>query len=86
MLLLRFFLCDEEDLKDERYRATVRWTVATASDQAPAGARVKSSLTQPKKLRYPSGCRSFFVTEKIDVSDLPGYETEGRMTRRVMRE
>ena len=31
-----------KDLKDERYRATVRWTVVTASDQAPAGARVKS--------------------------------------------
>ncbi len=30
------------DLKDERYRATVRWTVVTASDQATAVARIKS--------------------------------------------
>ena len=30
------------DSKDERYRATVQWTVVTASDQAPAGARVES--------------------------------------------
>ena len=38
------------DLKDERYRATVRWTVVTASDQAPAGARVKSFCPCPKSL------------------------------------
>ena len=30
------------DLKDERHRATVRWTVVTASDQAAAAARIKS--------------------------------------------
>ena len=36
------FFYQGQDLKDERYRATVRWTVVTASDQAPAGARVKS--------------------------------------------
>ena len=33
----------KKDLKDERYRATVQWTVVTASDQAAvAAARVKS--------------------------------------------
>ena len=37
-----FFFAPEQDAKDERYRATVRWTVATASDQAPAGARIES--------------------------------------------
>ena len=31
-----------QDLKDERYRATLRGSVVTASDQAPAGERVKS--------------------------------------------
>ena len=36
------FFHKKRDLKDERYRASVRWTLATASDQAPAGARIKS--------------------------------------------
>ena len=35
--------------KDERYRATVRWTVATASDQAPAGARVEPHCLHHEK-------------------------------------
>ena len=35
--------------KDERHRATVRWTVATASDQAPAGARIESCLGRHTK-------------------------------------
>ena len=37
------------DSKDERHRATVRWTVATASDQAPAGARIESCLGRQEK-------------------------------------
>ena len=37
-----------KDLKDERHRATVRWTVVTASDQAAAAARVKSFLRNQK--------------------------------------
>ena len=36
------------DSKDERDRATVRWTVATASDQAPAGARVEPRCLHQK--------------------------------------
>ncbi len=36
------------DSKDERYRATVRWTVVTASDQATAGARVESRRGRQK--------------------------------------
>ena len=36
---LQFF---NRDSKNERYRATVRWTVVTASDQTPAGVRVES--------------------------------------------
>ena len=39
------------DLKDERYRATVRWTVVTASDQATAVARVKSCLRNQNRYR-----------------------------------
>ena len=35
--------------KDERHRATVRWTVATASDQAPAGARVEPRCLHHEK-------------------------------------
>ena len=35
--------------KDERHRATVRWTVATASDQAPAGARVEPHCLHHEK-------------------------------------
>ena len=45
--LFSFFI---QDLKDERHRATVRWTVATASDQAAAAARIDSlaaRLTTP---------------------------------------
>ena len=30
-----FFHETQQDLKDERYRGTVLWTVSTASDQAP---------------------------------------------------
>ena len=48
------FLFVDEDLKHERHRATVRWTVVTASDQTPAGVRVKSSprnqQCEPKKI------------------------------------
>ena len=40
------------DLKDERYRATVLWTVVTASDQATAVARIKSLALRHKKIRY----------------------------------
>ena len=35
--------------KDERHRATVRWTVVTASDQAPAGARVEPRCLHHEK-------------------------------------
>ncbi len=38
------------DLKDERYRATVRWTVVTASAQAAAAVRVKSLRAGQKEL------------------------------------
>ena len=38
------------DLKDERNRATVRWTVVTASDQAAAAARVKSRYSDQKMI------------------------------------
>ena len=41
-LLLFYFFCVIEDSKDERHRATVRWTVVTASDQATAVARIES--------------------------------------------
>ena len=51
--LLRFLFClfgtHEWDSKDERHRATVRWTVVTASDQAPAGARIESHHRHQKK-------------------------------------
>ena len=47
------------DSKDERHRATVRWTVATASDQAPAGARIESCLgRQENALAF---CKCFFA-------------------------
>ena len=36
------FAVFRRDSKDERHRATVRWTVVTASDQTPAGVRVES--------------------------------------------
>ena len=39
----------EWDSKDERHRATVRWTVVTASDQAPAGARVEPRCLHHEK-------------------------------------
>ena len=39
------------DSKDERHRATVRWTVATASDQSPAAARIVSGLEVKKGRR-----------------------------------
>ena len=41
---------DKLDSKDERYRATVQWTVVTASDQASADARVESLALMHKKL------------------------------------
>ena len=34
--------CMRRDSKDERHRATLRWSVVTASDQTPAGARIES--------------------------------------------
>ncbi len=46
---LFLFGTHEWDSKDERHRATVRWTVVTASDQAPAGARVESRRGRQKK-------------------------------------
>ena len=42
------FFLKRRDSKDERDRATVRWTVATASDQAPAGARIAIPSSGPK--------------------------------------
>ena len=49
----RFLFClfgtHEWDSKDERHRATVRWTVVTASDQAPAGARVEPRCLHHEK-------------------------------------
>ena len=38
----------ERDLKDERHRATLRWSVVTASDQAPAGARIEPLRAKKK--------------------------------------
>ena len=46
---LFLFGTHEWDSKDERHRATVRWTVVTASDQAPAGARVESCNVHHEK-------------------------------------
>ena len=58
----RFLFClfgtHEWDSKDERHRATVRWTVVTASDQAPAGARIESHHRHQQKGNRVSG--SFF--------------------------
>ncbi len=49
----RFLFClfgtHEWDSKDERHRATVRWTVVTASDQAPAGARIEPRCLHHEK-------------------------------------
>lgn len=45
------FFLKRRDSKDERDRATVRWTDATASDQAPAGARIMSGLEVKKGRR-----------------------------------
>ena len=42
LLKYGFIMKKQKDLKDERHRASVQWTLATASDQAPAGARIKS--------------------------------------------
>ena len=41
-LCVGFYFFGARDSKDERYRATVRWTVVTASDQAAAAARIES--------------------------------------------
>ena len=57
---LQFF---KRDSKDERHRATVRWTVVTASDQTPAGVRVKSFCPCQKK-RLPKGDRFNFSTRE----------------------
>ena len=54
------------DSKDERHRATVRWTVATASDQAPAGARIESCLGRQRKAMKTLMCK--------DVSFYLGFE------------
>ena len=43
------------DLKDERYRATVLWTIVTASDQASADARVKSRYSDHSNSLYING-------------------------------
>ena len=45
---LHFF---KRDSMDERHRATVRWTVVTASDQTPAGVRVESLTLRQKRYR-----------------------------------
>ena len=47
--------------KDERYRATVRWTVATASDQAPAGARVEPRCLHQKTAALVRGWPFFLL-------------------------
>ena len=47
--LLLFF--GARDSKDERHRATVRWTVVTASDQAAAAARIESLRAGHEKAR-----------------------------------
>ena len=36
------FLFSVRDSKDERYRATLRWSVVTVSDQTPAGVQIES--------------------------------------------
>ncbi len=46
-----FFILQGWESKDERYRATVRWTVVTASDQATAVARIDSHRVHQKPLR-----------------------------------
>ena len=51
-------------MKDERYRASVRWTLATASDQAPAGARVESLQVHQNK-KHASACFLFCTEEGI---------------------
>ena len=54
------------DLKDERYRATVRWTVVTASDQATAVARIESlTLRQTKPLENIRFLRDLFVEKTL---------------------
>ena len=47
--------------KDERHRATVRWTVVTASDQAPAGARVEPRCLHQKTAALVRGWPFFLL-------------------------
>ena len=61
--------CFEWDSKDERHRATVRWTVVTASDQATAVARVESlTLRQTKSLENIRFLRDLFFWENLEKS------------------
>ena len=60
------------DSKDERHRATVRWTVVTASDQTPAGVRIESLHSdQNDKLSVRTACRFFEgLEERNDIPKL----------------
>ena len=71
------FFLQEQDLKDERYRATVQWTVVTASDQAPAGARVKSCYPHHTWTLILIQSESFFIcTPPVQKSlDIEGFTT-----------
>ena len=54
------------DSKDERYRATVRWTVVTASDQATAVAQIESlTLRQTKPLENIRFLRDLFFEKTL---------------------
>ena len=55
------FFLKRRDSKDERDRATVRWTDATASDQAPAGARIESCLGRQRKALAFAGAFLLFL-------------------------
>ena len=54
------------DSKDERDRATVRWTVATASDQAPSGARIAIPSSGPRNFSSHRGGEFLFKTKGFE--------------------
>ncbi len=58
--VLFFVLNSRRDSKDERHRATVRWTVVTASDQAAAAARIES-LTLRQKIPFTNVGGIFYL-------------------------
>ena len=60
------FFLKRRDSKDERDRATVRWTVATASDQAPAGARIAIPSSGPRNFSPHRGGGFLFKTKGFE--------------------